>query len=293
MIHQETTVFQEKNKLKSIKSDDVTDYIKDEEKLEILYRSSYIDRKNNLKTAKLFDDMWNSFGNEEVEEAVKLLFHRFKVNNIPLDLIKDKTVLEIGCGSGRYSFALKMMGAKKVIGVDIGKGKKFMCEGVEYIKGNALNLPFEDNTFDFVFSNGVFHHTGHTYKCISEMERVMKPGAYAYLFILGKCKLHDMLEQFRRAFKLAKSEDFRKVLELYAFPKGKQFFLTDILFVPIRTYVSRKEHEIKLKNIGFSELRFLDRGMDYDFPEQVYNNKELEEYLGKNGDGELRYLIKK
>ena len=175
----------------------------------------------------------------------------------------------------------------------MGDGKKFMREGVGYMKGNALNLPFDNNSFDFVFSNGVFQHTRHNYKCISEMERVMKPGAYAYLFILGKCKLHDMLEQFRRAFKIANSEDFRKILELYRFPKGKRFFLTDILFVPVRTYVSRKEHEAKLRNIGFSEMRFLDRGMDYDFPEQVYHNKELEEYLGKNGDGELRYLLKK
>ena len=82
------------------------------------------------------------------------------------DLFINKNVLDAGCGGGRYSYAISRMGAKKVTGIDFGdEGLKFArqnygkTKNLNFKKGNVLNIPFKDNSFDTVFSNGVIHHT--------------------------------------------------------------------------------------------------------------------------------------
>ena len=47
--------------------------------------------------------------------------------------------------------------------------------------GNALELPFPDETFDAVWSNGVLHATGDTARAIAEVRRVLKPGGRAMI----------------------------------------------------------------------------------------------------------------
>jgi len=56
---------------------------------------------------ELYDDIWANFDKEMIKEAYKLLKTRLKRNEIPLKILKNKKVLDMGCGSGRYSIALK------------------------------------------------------------------------------------------------------------------------------------------------------------------------------------------
>ena len=54
----------------------------------------------------LYDDVWDNFDQAMVEEAFQLLLTRIIRNNLPIDLFKDKTVLDMGCGSGEYGSRL-------------------------------------------------------------------------------------------------------------------------------------------------------------------------------------------
>ena len=72
----------------------------------------------------------------------------------------------MGCGSGRFSFALAKKGAKKVIGVDLGEdglnvAKKYKklsgVKNVEFRKSSVLKLPFKFFV-DYVFCKDVLHH---------------------------------------------------------------------------------------------------------------------------------------
>ena len=92
-------------------------------------------------------------------------------------------VLEIGFGQGTDLVQFAEGGAI-CYGVDITQKhfelatKNFKLRGLkaDLILNDANNLPYEDDTFDVVYSFGVLHHTPDTNRCISEAFGVLKPG---------------------------------------------------------------------------------------------------------------------
>ena len=98
----------------------------------------------------------------------------------PLD---DRTVLEIACGTGRFTVMLAERGAD-IVGLDISSAmmsegrKKARAAGVadhiEFIRGDAARLPFPDDHFDTVFAMRFFHLADTPAKFLAEMCRVSK-----------------------------------------------------------------------------------------------------------------------
>jgi len=89
--------------------------------------------------------------------------------------INKSKALCIGARTGQEVVALNQMGAE-AIGIDI-------CPCLPHvIKGDMHDLPFEDETFDFVFSN-VLDHSLYPKKKISEIERVLKKGGKSVLHL--------------------------------------------------------------------------------------------------------------
>jgi len=99
---------------------------------------------------------------------------------------KDKKILEIGSGTGRFCIALaKKYPNKEIIGIDytdesvelsnIGVQKRNL-KNVKFIKANLFNLPFKNGYFDFVFENGVIEHFKNYQDAINEMEKKKKKG---------------------------------------------------------------------------------------------------------------------
>jgi ubiquinone/menaquinone biosynthesis C-methylase UbiE len=103
--------------------------------------------------------------------------------------LKGKKLLEVGCGMGYDSLEFIRRGVH-VTAVDLTPNavefakRHFEVVGAQADEvkiGNALALPFEDESFDAVWSNGVLHATGDTQKAISEVKRVLKPGGRAII----------------------------------------------------------------------------------------------------------------
>ena len=98
----------------------------------------------------------------------------------PLD---DRTVLEIACGTGRFTVMLAERGAD-IVGLDISSAmmsegrKKARAAGVadhiEFIRGDAARLPLPDDHFDTVFAMRFFHLADTPAKFLAEMCRVSK-----------------------------------------------------------------------------------------------------------------------
>ena len=98
--------------------------------------------------------------------------------------LKGKCLLEIGCGMGYDSLEFLKRGVR-VTATDLTPNavaitrRHFEVEGIQaddVRTANALDLPFEDDTFDAVWANGVLHATGDTPRAVQEARRVLKPG---------------------------------------------------------------------------------------------------------------------
>ncbi len=96
-----------------------------------------------------------------------------KLNNF---LTPDKRCLMLGARTGQEVVALNEMGVKDVIGIDIVPHEPLV------VVGDMHNLEYEDNSFDFVYTN-VLDHSITPEKLVSEVERVLKPGGLFYLQI--------------------------------------------------------------------------------------------------------------
>ena len=103
---------------------------------------------------------------------------------------KGKRVLEVGVGAGT-DFVQWVRAGAIATGVDLtAKGveltrERLALEGLsaDVRQANAEALPFDDATFDHVYSWGVLHHSPNTPKAIGEVHRVLRPGGTATIMI--------------------------------------------------------------------------------------------------------------
>jgi ubiquinone/menaquinone biosynthesis C-methylase UbiE len=100
------------------------------------------------------------------------------------------SLLEIGCGAGRYTRAfLHYRPDLDVSGCDIShialdEARAADRTGkIHYQLGDALNLPYEDKSFDIVLLFDVFEHVTDVSKAASEVARLLKPGAVFHCFV--------------------------------------------------------------------------------------------------------------
>jgi demethylmenaquinone methyltransferase / 2-methoxy-6-polyprenyl-1,4-benzoquinol methylase len=98
--------------------------------------------------------------------------------------------LDICCGTADWTIALaNVVGPKgKVVGLDFSENmlkighkkiKELGLNQVELIHGNAMDLPFEDNSFDYVTIGFGLRNVPDYLQVLQEMNRVLKPGGVA------------------------------------------------------------------------------------------------------------------
>jgi ubiquinone/menaquinone biosynthesis C-methylase UbiE len=99
------------------------------------------------------------------------------ISNFIIEYSKDSIVLDLGCGTGNYSFKIAKY-AKKVFAVDSSKRMlnyaKSKYLGVNFIYADATETPIENNCIDTVFSFGLFEFVNKE-KLVKEIFRVLKP----------------------------------------------------------------------------------------------------------------------
>ena len=110
--------------------------------------------------------------------------------------IRDKKLLDVGCGAGTDAKIFSAMGAK-VWGVDIAKKQIKLArkEGMgTFVVGTMTRLPFKNNSFDIVVSRYAIQSSRNTRKSMQEMMRVAKPNSE--IIILAKHPLRTFLEGY-------------------------------------------------------------------------------------------------
>lgn len=140
-------------------------------------------------------DKWEQkINNRETEKRIRIIFDGL-LSGLTL---KNKKVLEVGCGLGYFSQKMSQKGAV-VSGIDVGEQlvnitRKKVPNG-KFIVGSALEIPFKNNEFDTTLCTEVIEHTEDPKKAISELLRVTKVGGFIVLTTPNKVfkPLFDLL----------------------------------------------------------------------------------------------------
>jgi ubiquinone/menaquinone biosynthesis C-methylase UbiE len=253
------------------------------------------------KTGDVYGRFWEQFSYEDLtNNAVKILTERWVPNGFSLEYLKGKTAIDIGCGSGRYTFALAELGCRNVIGIDHGERglavarkivKHTNVENISFQKADVLDIPFEDESFDFVFCHGVLHHTEDMEQGLSEMVRVAKTGSTIWLYIYGdggvfwyaRKKMPQVMKQIPQHYTM-------KVLNILGMPSNR-FIFADNWYVPLERHTSDQEARNILRGLGIKKIKRKEKGRPTDLDFLSINGGQVGKIMW--GDGELSYFLEK
>ncbi|OVA01199.1 Methyltransferase type 11 [Macleaya cordata] len=166
---------------------------------------SYIKRQLDKTLNPKLRKVWMTRDWDRKINVFSKFFSNLRNENL---LSNDSKALCIGARVGQEVAALKRIGVADSVGIDLVPYPPLV------LKGDFHDQPFENNTFDFEFSN-VFDHALYPSKFVGEIERTLKPG--------GVCVLHVALS--RRADKYSAND-------LYSVgPLMKMFRVSEVVHV--------------------------------------------------------------
>src|SRR5215207_10851126 len=118
--------------------------------------------------ASAFGQQWNKFRKTQLDSHTGTTISRDRLQRClggSLDVSKGKSVLEVGCGAGRFTEVMLKAGAR-VFACDLSSAVEANYEncrqlGPDYFvcQADALKLPVAPQSFDFVVCLGVIQHT--------------------------------------------------------------------------------------------------------------------------------------
>ncbi|MBC8264168.1 MAG: class I SAM-dependent methyltransferase [Anaerolineales bacterium] len=107
--------------------------------------------------------------------------------------LKDKDVLDVGCGLGGKTLFHLQKGARSVTGLDISQTNVQIAQSCFaerepassrhpwLVVADAAAMPFADNSFDLAISTYTFEHLADPARALEEIERVIKPGGEVFI----------------------------------------------------------------------------------------------------------------
>jgi ubiquinone/menaquinone biosynthesis C-methylase UbiE len=249
---------------------------------------------------KLFQKLWVNYTDKQyIFDRVQRYIHRIKINNLT-KLLKNKKIIDFGCGHGNFLIAAKKIGARYCYGIDYGKEsikfankvkKKLKISNIKFEVANIYHVRnAKSNFFDFAIQNGVFHHLEKEFLGYKELHRTLKPGGYMWIYTDGGNGIRDLISDMSQKILSSINQDFvigkiRQIGLVY----GKEYHLGDNLKAKYRHTTFNKITNL-LKKIGFKNFIKLKGGFKTDFDKPFYKDKYFSE---KFGSGDLRILCQK
>lgn len=157
------------------------------------------------ETVASFGDEWTKFDqftDQDIDGVASM--HYFDI--VPKEIYENKAVMDMGCGTGRWSkyiaqtvSSLDAVDPSDAIYVAAKNLSQF--DTVRLTKASVNQLPFFDESFDFVFSLGVLHHIPNTQQAMIDTVSKLKRGGYFLVYLYYALENRSFL--FRLLFKLS------------------------------------------------------------------------------------------
>lgn len=139
------------------------------------------------------------------EEGERFGFQLYEHMLRQAEVKEGMNLLEVGSGRGGACYTIKRkFPFATCTGLDYSQpavdfcNKNFKLEGLTYVQGDAVSLPFEDNSFDVVINVESSHAYTSFTGFLSEVNRVLKPGGH---FMIADSRLAAEIEKFTEPLK--------------------------------------------------------------------------------------------
>jgi SAM-dependent methyltransferase len=207
-------------------------------------------RQWTLQAVGRFED--DTIYGKRPEEELRDFQNAFRLSD--LKELSGKIILDAGCGSGRLTASLaRAVPDATVVGIDISEAAGIASErcrdlpNAHVVQGNLLAPPFPLQRFDYIWSEGVIHHTPDTRVGFEVLDSLLKRDGRIYLWLYPNYKVNP----FRAARTLLHKPFLLPPAVLY----GLSWLLGGLLFGALRMVnlagLVSKRYERKTLVFGF------------------------------------------
>jgi 2-polyprenyl-3-methyl-5-hydroxy-6-metoxy-1,4-benzoquinol methylase len=140
---------------------------------------------------------------DDVESRVSEDDFRRKTGLDPADL-KGKLVLDVGCGMGRFADVATRWGARAV-GIDLSEAAEVAARNLAdrdfaALQADVFALPLAPESFDYIYSIGVLHHTPSCEQAVKTLPQYLKPGGTLAVWLYSAYNPWYRFSDFYRRF---------------------------------------------------------------------------------------------
>lgn len=250
----------------------------------------------------VFGETFALYTRAEMLEFIEPFKVRFEKNGLdPGKIFAGKRCFDAACGNGRGALFMLMNGATHVTCCDFSAKnvestrsflKQFGFDNAEVFESSLESIDRPDESFDFVWCNGVIMHTAHPNRCLNEIARILKQGGKSWIYVYGSGGVYwRSIQHFRQMLADVAVRDCISTLRLLRYEtRYVAEFIDDWFATHLRSYTHR-DFGAALTAAGFAPAEPLPYGMAYDTSHRRKTFGRQEKDL--MGEGDLRYLLDK
>ena len=177
---------------------------------------------------------------------------------------KNCTVLDVGCGTGRFPVTISSLTSCGMCAVDPSTQMlrhailKDKSEGIAWIRGDGQHLPFRDSIFDCIYMTAVLHHIEDKEKALREVYRALRKRGS---FVIVTFSHYAIKRHITKDFPGVIAIDLKRIPSVPSVKAVmKAIGFKDILYHPVKLdegYVSADEYLERVRNKYMSTLTLL------------------------------------
>lgn len=186
-------------------------------------------------------------------------WRRLVAGSLQPSLVEGARVLDVACGTGDLSLVLADAGRARVVGLDfcrpmleIARGKaEADSRAVPFVEGDALRLPFADETFDVVTIAFGLRNLAGVLEGLKELRRILRPGGRVAVLEFST----PVVPGFRALFRFYFTRVLPRIGGLVSGSRGAYEYLPDsVSRFPDQKRLAELMREAGFEGVGYRNL---------------------------------------